>query len=237
MDFSNISSSNYGQFIEYLKEFADEKYKKFNSGLVPNLKCEMIGIRVPILRKIAKEIIKGDCNGFLQSSGREYYEEIMLRGIVTAQLKGSFEELAVRADDFICYIDNWAVCDTFCSTFKNVRKYPSEFFEHIKGYLNSVNPWSMRVALVMMMMYYLDDEYIDRVLECSVNVKSEEYYVQMANAWLIATAYAKFRDKAHSLIASGKLDNTTLNMTVQKCCDSYRISKEDKALLKAMRRR
>lgn len=236
MDFYNIELSNYSQFIEYLKSFADEKYRDFNSKLVPNLKCEMIGIRIPQLRKIAKEILKGDFNGFLRCGTTQYYEEIMLRGLVSAQIKGSYEEIAERADDFIHYIDNWAVCDTFCSTFKNIKKYPVEFFEHINEYLDSANPWAMRAALVLMMMYYLDGEHIDIVLERCANVKSDEYYVQMANAWLIATAYSKFRDKAHSLIVSGGLDNTTLNMTIQKCCDSYRVSKEDKELLRGLRK-
>ena len=141
-----------------------------------------------------------------------------------------------RVDDFVPWIDNWAVNDTFCSTFKIIKNFYGEFFEHIETYLKSENPWAVRVGLVLMMNYYLTDEYIDRVLERAGNVRSDEYYVQMGKAWLIATAAAKFRDKTMNFIRTVELDDKTFNMTVQKCIDSYRISAEDKNYLKRLRK-
>ena len=237
MDYKTINKENYSEFLDFLKSFGDEKYRSFNSSIVKNTQSEIIGVRIPQLRLIAKSILKGDYEGFLENSGRTYYEEVMLRGLVIAQLKGTFEEAARRADGFIEYIDNWAVSDTFCSTFKIVKKYPEEFFGHIGTYLKSENPWSVRVGLVLMMNYYLTDEYIDRVLGRADKVCSDEYYVQMGKAWLLATAFAKHRDKTLELLENGEFDNRTFNMTVQKCVDSYRVSQEDKEYLKTLRRR
>lgn len=236
MDFTKIDKYNYIDIINYLKSLADEKYKKFNSGIVKDTGSDIIGVRIPELRKIAKEIVKGDYEGFLENSGKVYYEEVMLRGLVTAQVKGQFEDVSRRVDEFVTWIDNWAVCDTFCSTFKIIRKFPCEFFEHIKTYLNSDNPWAVRVGLVLMMNYYLVDEYIDEVLKRVKSINSSEYYVQMGKAWLLATAAAKYRDKTIELIIN-EPDNVIFKMTVQKCVDSYRVADEDKKYLKEVRRR
>lgn len=237
MDFRTINKDNYSEFLSYLKSLGDEKYRNFHGSLVKDTDSYIIGVRIPVLRSVAKDILKGDVESFLASSGREYYEEIMLRGLVTAQIKGSYKEIADRVDGFIDYIDNWAVCDTFCSTLKCIKKFPEEFFGHINTYLKSENLWAKRVGLVLMMNYYLTDEYIDRVLERVDKIQSSEYYVQMGKAWLLATAFAKYRDKTLDFLKSGEFDNKTFNMTVQKCVDSYRVSKEDKEYLKTLRRR
>ena len=235
MDYSKIDEYNYCDIINHLKSIADEKYKNFHSGIVKDTGSEIIGVRLPELRKIAKEILKGDYEGFLHVSGKIYYEEVMLKGLVTAQVKGDFEDVKKRVDDFVPWIDNWAVNDTFCSTFKIIKKFHGEFFEHIETYLKSENPWAVRLGLILMMNYYLTDEYIDRVLQRAENIQSDEYYVQMGKAWLIATAAAKFRDKAIEFIKTAEFDDKTFNMTVQKCVDSFRVSKEDKDYLKSLR--
>ena len=235
MDYSKIDEYNYYKIIDCLKNIADQKYKIFNLGIVKDSDSEILGVRMPELRKIAKDILKGDYEGFLCVSGKTYYEEVLLRGLVVAQVKGSFEEVKKRVDDFVPWIDNWAVNDTFCSTFKIIKLFHGEFFEHIETYLNSENPWAVRVGLILMMNYYLTDEYIDRVLERAENIQSNEYYVQMGKAWLIATAVAKFRDKTIDFIKTAEFDDKTFYMTVQKCVDSYRVSGEDKAYLKALR--
>lgn len=237
MDFMNITKDNYGEFIEYLRDLSDEKYRQFHSGLVKDSRLVILGVRMPVMRDIAKKLLKGDFEGYMQNSGKEYYEEVMVRGIITASLKcGSFEEYRDRVAQFLPYIDNWGVCDCFCSSFKSIRKYMPEFFLYIHECLQSGEKWTQRVGLVLMLDYYLCDEYIDNVLVYCTEITSEDYYVQMAQAWLLATAYAKYPDKTKETISSGVLSGTVLRMTVQKCVDSYRVSEEDKEQLKAMRK-
>lgn len=235
MNFEKLDKEHYEELISYLKSLQDEKYRNFHSGLVKNSSSEIIGIRMPLLRSTAAKISKGDFIGFLENSGTKYYEEIILRGLVTARLGGGVEEQKAALDKFIPYIDNWAVCDTFCSEFKTVGKNQKLFFEQIKGYLSSSNPWAERVGLVFLMTYYLNDDYIDITLQLAKKVQSDEYYVKMAQAWLFSVAFVKYRDKTLEIIKNGLTDKTLLKMTVQKCVDSYRISRDDKELLKKLR--
>ncbi|MEE3450192.1 MAG: DNA alkylation repair protein [Acutalibacteraceae bacterium] len=235
MDLQHIEANNYEEFIRFLQSFADEKYKKFHSGIVKNTACDIIGIRLPELRKIAKEILKGSPEQFLNVCGNSYIEEAMLRGLVTAQFKGSFDEVCARVDLFIPYIDNWAVCDTFCNSFKQIKKFETEFFDHMNVYLDSENPWAQRTAFVLMLNYYLKDEYIDRVESFVLSNKSDEYYVQMGKAWLLSEIYLNDSQRVEKMLKNGLLDTKTHNMTIQKCVDSLRVSGSDKKALKALR--
>ncbi len=236
MDLQNINKDNYSEFVLYLQSLADEKYKKFHSGLVKTSACEIIGIRLPELRKIAKEILKRNAEMFLEICGNDYLEEAMLRSIVTARLKGSFDEVCARVDAFIPYIDNWAVCDTFCTSFKQIKKFEREFFEHMNVYLNSENQWAQRTAFVLMLCYYVSDNYIDRVESFVLSNNSGEYYVQMAKAWLLSVVCIRYPERVIDVLEKGLLDKKTHNMTIQKCVDSFRISESDKNILKSLRK-
>lgn len=236
MDFSLINKDNYNELLDYMRTLADERYKAFHSGLVPDTD-NIMGIRVPVLRTLAKEIAKGDCEGFLQTCGRTYYEEDLLRGIVIANIKADYDELVRRVDGFIPYVNNWAVCDTFCTSLKQVKKHKPQFFDHIEAYLSDGNMWSKRVGLILMLCYYIEEDYIDEVLKRCERTISEEYYVMMGRAWLIATAYAKFPDKTKEFLLGSDLDDVTFNKAIQKCIESSRISGEDKAYLRTLKRR
>ncbi len=229
----------YREFVEFLKDESDNKYRDFHSALVPNCeKEEILGIRMPRLRELAKEIAKGNVRSYLGVATSKLYEERMLRGIVTGLVKTrSFKEFAELCDNFVDQIDNWAICDCFCSGLKQVKKYRVEFFDYIQKYLESNNEWKNRVALVIMLDYYLDDEYINRVLERCDNAKNDAYYVSMARAWLIATAVAKCRDKTMAYLLNNSLDNATFNKAIQKCIESKRIDDETKAYLKTLKRK
>lgn len=236
MDFSVINNDNYSELLDYLKSLADEKYRVFHGGLVPGTD-NILGVRIPVLRKLAKEISKGDYEGFLNCCTREYYEEDMLRGIVTANIKMDYDELVRRTDAFIPYINNWAVCDIFCSSLKQVKKYLPQFFEHIDVYLKSENQWSRRAGIVLMLSYYLSDEYIERVLSRCEKTAGEEYYVMMARAWLISCTYGKYPKITREYLLHTEIDKVTFNKAIQKCIESYRISKEEKEWLRTLKRK
>ena len=124
MSFIQIDEWNeqtYAKFVHYLKSIQDVKYREFHSSLVLNSKYEMIGIRVPIMREIAKNIANGDIAGFLRYAQNNYYEEVMIQGLVISHIRDEniFYDYFLK---FISKIDNWAICDSFCSSIKIVRK-------------------------------------------------------------------------------------------------------------------
>lgn len=236
---SEWTFSEYLNFREYLKKQGDGKYRDFHSSLVPNAEKEKIlGIKMPILREIGKEISKGNIKSFLTVSSPCFYEEHMINGIVTGLINArDFDEFIRLFEKFVITVDNWAICDCFCAGLKQVKKYKAEFFEYLESCLESGNEWKIRVALVVMIDYYLDEEYIGRVLKRCDSVKNNSYYVSMARAWLVATAAAKCRNEAMEYIKNNSLDDETFNRAIQKCIDSRRIDNDTKDYLKKLRRK
>ena len=232
------TDENFRELIVYLNENADEKYRDFHSSLVPNTdKKEFLGVRMPVLRKIGKDISKGNPKSFLEISSKNIYEIKMLRGIVTGLIKPKdFKEFTLLCDNFTEEINNWALCDSFCSGLKQTKKYKDEFFKYLEKYLNSNNEWKIRFALVIMLNYYLDDEYIDTVLTRCDAVENKAYYVSMAQAWLVATALAKCREKTLDYLHNNSLDDVTFNKAIQKSIESYRIDDETKLYIRTLKR-
>lgn len=240
MDLANIkwNTNTYKNFINYLKSFQDVKYQKFHSGLVPNCSPDkIIGIRTPVLRKIGKEISKGNYEDFLKIAKSDFYEEIIIKAVVIGLIKvKDFEELADWLDFYAPLVNNWATCDIFCSSFKEAKKYRAKLLKRIKEYIKSPNPWYVRLALVLLLTYYLDEEYIETSLKLAETVQSDFYYVSMAQAWLVATAFAKNETFTMEFFKKCKLNDVTFNKAIQKARESYRVSKETKSQLNEMKR-
>lgn len=226
---------DYENLIDFVREHKDEEYKKFHSKLVPDLN-NFIGVRVPVLKNIGKQIAKGNYQEFMIISKCNLYEEKMIKGAVICNIKDDLENILSYINDFLPYIDNWAVCDTFCSGLKIVKKYRNEFYEYIKKCLESERPFTIRFGLVLLLGYYIDDEYIDRIFEICDNIKSQEYYVKMANAWLLSMCYVKLPDKTKEYLKGCRLDDWTYNKAIQKAIESTRISDNERLLLKSMKR-
>lgn len=214
---------------ELLKE-QDLSYREFHSKLVPNIdKKKIIGVRLPLLRKIAKQAFRENADNML-----EYYEEIMVYGLTLSMKKCSAIEHIEDLKSFIPLIDNWAVCDTCVSSFKFTNKYKEEIYPFVLSYINK-SEYETRFAVVMLMCYYLDGEHIDEVLEILKGIKREEYYVNMAVAWAVATAFVKCREKTLALLFEKSLSPEVQNKSIQKIRDSFRVSKEDKELVKSLK--
>lgn len=214
-----------------LFDLQDVKYKEFHSKLCPNID-KIIGVRVPELRKIAKEIAKQDYKSFFEKTQDEYYEELAIHGLVIGYAKISIEETFKYLEEFIPKINSWAVCDTTCSNLKITKKHMAEMWEFLDEYIKSKKEYQIRFAVVMYLNYYLIGEYIDDVLKNIEQITNKEYYVQMAIAWLISFAYIKQKDKTEKYLAKNNLDKFTQNKAIQKICESYRVSKEDKEKIK-----
>ena len=218
-----------------LFELSDDKFKTFHSRLCPNTD-NMIGVRLPLLRQLAKEIAKGDWRNFLSNSKEEYYEEILINGLVIAYAKCDVEERLNYIESFVPKIDNWAICDSFCNTLKFVNKNKEIMWEFIQPYLKSYNEFEIRFAVVIILNYYITEDYIDLVLKTLDNIKHDGYYVKMAVAWAISMCFVKFEEKTMAYLKDNSLDDFTYNKSLQKICESLRVDKNTKELIKSMKR-
>ena len=216
---------------EKLFEKQDLKYKEFHSSLCPNVD-KIIGVRVPELRKIAKEIAQQYYVRFLSQAKDEYYEELLLQGLVIGYAKISIEETFEYLEKFVPKINSWAVCDTTCSNLKITKKHMQEMWEFLEKYINSNKEYEIRFALVMYLNYFLTEEYIDKILEKLDKIENKEYYVQMAIAWLISFAYIKQKEKTEKYLLKNNLDQFTQNKAIQKICESYRVEVAEKEKLR-----
>lgn len=224
-------NQDYNKFIEYLFSLKDDEYKKFNQKIVKT--DNIIGIRLPILKNIAKIIAKNDYLSFIKNNKHQYSEEIMLHGLVITYLKIDFNESIKLFDEYIKYIDSWATCDSVVMNYKIVSKNLDICLIKIKEYLKSDKPFIKRVGIVFLF-YYLNDDYIDEVLKLINSIKSDDYYVKMANAWLISICLVKYYDKTVKFLKSCQLDDWTYNKALQKAIESYRI--KDKDTLRKMKK-
>ena len=219
-----------------LYNLADEKYQKFHSSLCPGIN-NIIGIRVPVLRKYAKELIKEySISEILKETDDELYEEIMLQAMVIGLSKESFEEKKEYIEEFIPKIDNWAICDVFCAGLKLKKTELRLVWKFIKNYLKSKKEYELRFSIVMMLDYFIIDEYIESVIEEIDKIKSDKYYVQMAIAWCLSICYIKYPKETMRYLKNNNLDDFTYNKAIQKIRESYRVSKEEKEILNKMKR-
>ncbi len=218
-----------------LFELQDLKYKEFNTDLCPNVD-NIIGVRIPILRKFAKDLYKNYSIDEIKI-GDKYYEELMIQGMIIGfQTKENIENVIKQIEKFVPKINSWAVCDTFCAGLKITKKYSTEMFSLIKKYLSSQKEYELRFAIVMLLDYYINDEYIDEVLQILDNIKSDKYYVQMANAWAISECLVKYYEKTIMFLSNCNLDKFTYNKAIQKAIESYRITDSQKKELRYIRK-
>lgn len=236
MNLENITwnINTYNKFIEYLFSIKDEAYSKFHFRLLKNDKIKVIGIRTPILKEMAKKISKTNYLEFINLNRHEFYEETILHGLVITYLKIDFLDTIKLFEDYIKYIDSWASCDIIVANYKLFKKNLNSGFNYIKKFLNDSNSWANRVGIVLLLDYYINESYIDQILDICNNIKSNEYYVKMANAWLISMCLVKHYYKTYQFLLNNNLDNWTYNKAIQKSIESYRIKNKEE--LKKLKR-
>ncbi|NLG53178.1 MAG: DNA alkylation repair protein [Clostridiales bacterium] len=219
-----------------LISMAEEEYRRFSSSLIPD--CgHMLGVRLPKLRALAREIARGDWRAYLNNPNLEYFEEIMLAGMVIGYVKTDLSEVLTYTESFIPHIDNWSVCDSFCCGLKITKKYPSEMFSFILRYIESDKEFEARFAVVMLLDYYVNDEYIKRVFDCLDRVKLDGYYVKTAVAWLLSVCYIDFPDLTTEYLNNNISDDFTYNKTLSKIIESRRISAGERDRIRRMKRK
>lgn len=232
-----MQESNVNQYIkDRLKELSEPQYRKFNAKLLPGTK-NILGVRLPAMREIAKEIAKGDYKSYLKNACDDTFEEIMIRGMTIGYIKAGPDEIIGYLNDFVPRIDNWSVCDSTANGIKAARKHPELFFELCVNYCKSGDEFFVRFATVMYLSHFINDEYIDRVLLELNSTEYKQYYAQMAAAWAVSVCYVKYPDKTLEFLKNCNLDDFTFNKSIQKIKESYRVDKESKIMLGKMIRR
>ena len=218
-------------FRRELSDNADEKYRVFQQALIPGV-TDLIGVRRPVLRKIASRIAKESGREFIRQAKRESFEEIAVKGLVIAGLMADTAEILKYTAEYVPEITDWCLCDTFCSDLKAARKDRETFWEFLAPYLTSDQEFEARFAAVMLLNHFICDEWIDRVLEALFTVRQEGYYAQMAVAWAYSMCYVKYPEKTEAFLAVHRLPEFTYKKTVSKIRDSLPVPKEDKERLK-----
>ena len=211
-----------------LFKMQDEKYRDFNSKLIPTVDKEsMIGVRTPDLRKYAKQLVKReDVREFLHSVPHKYFDENQIHAFVLAEIK-DFEVCIEEVKNFLPYIDNWAT--------KVFKKYHKELLPFIREWIRSDKTYTVRFSIGMLMKHFLDENFDLEYPAMVAEVRSEEYYINMMTAWYFATALAKQYEQVLTFIENKKLDDWTHNKAIQKAVESYRITDEQKVYLKELK--
>lgn len=208
----------------------DQEYADFQRGLIPGLKAEkIIGVRVPALRDLAREMRKNAATAeFIVELPHEYFDEYQLHSFIIAEIK-DFDLLIKELERFLPYVDNWAVCDSLSP--KIFKKEKGKLIGYIKKWLGSNHEYTVRFAVLMLMKHYLDEDFSPAYAEAVAGLNDQDYYVHMMIAWYFATALAKRYDEILPFLEKRVLSRKTHNKTIEKAIESRRISAEQKAYL------
>lgn len=220
---------------KHLFEMQDLEYRDFQCKLMPTVDPEcVIGVRTPLLRNFAKELFKeGDYEEFLNDLPHKYYDEMNLHGFILC-LEKDYKKVIYEIDRFLPFVDNWATCD-LVSPKKAFKNNLDSLEKEIIRWIASKETYTIRFGMEMLMSFYLDDAFKEEYLQWVAEVKSDEYYVRMMQAWYFATALAKQYEATIPYIEGRKLEDWTHKKAIQKARESYRITPDQKEYLKSLK--
>ena len=220
--------------LEEFKKIKDENYKNFSTKIIPTNQ-EILGVRLPAIRKIAKNIAKTDISDFIEEDKGNIYEMIMVEGLVLSYVKSPFIELIPLIENFLEKVDNWAQIDSVIMSFKNIDD-KKLLLKTAQKWIKSEKEFVVRAGIILVLSNLVEKEYLDVVFEISNNINHKGYYVFMGNAWLISVCMAKFPNETMEYFKNNKLDIKTQNKAIQKSCESFRVTKANKELIKKLKR-
>lgn len=222
----------YKNILETLYALQDAVYRDFNSALIPNLSRDFfIGVRTPQLRILAKDMVKsGEYKGFIDNLPHKFFEENQLHAFILSYLH-DFNVVIRETEGFLPYVDNWATCDQLSPTV--FKKHKDDLIEYVYKWIKSKHTYTMRFGIKTLMQYWLDDDFDEKYADIVVNIKSEDYYVNMMRAWYFATGLAKQYERILPYLQ--KLDDWTRKRSIQKAIESFRVSDEHKKKLRSLK--
>ena len=218
------------QELDFLKS---EKHREFSKKIM-NTSLEVLGVNIPTLKKIARRITKEDIDAFINCYEGKYFEECMLYGLAIAYTN-DIEILSKYLVPFSKEIKDWGCCDYCANSMKIIREHQELFKPYIEIFLNSENEFEVRFGLVLLLNHYMNAQYIAYILKVCLSLKSTQYYINMAIAWLLCECYIKFPKQTNQYIDAKYLSKFVLNKTISKISDSYRVSSAEKKALKKRR--
>lgn len=219
---------------EQLNELAEEKYRSFTAALTPG-KENILGVRLPMLRKLAKQMVRGNWRDYLSEAKDDSMEEVLLQGMVIGYCGAEPIEVLELSRTFIPKIDCWPVCDSFCGGLKIADTNKELVWEFLQPYLSSDQEYEIRFGVVMLL-HYLQPEYAPLAFAHFDRIRHEGYYVKMAVAWVLSMYYIRLPEVTMKYLKNNKLDKFTYNKTLQKITESLKVDKETKDLIKGMKR-
>lgn len=221
--------------IDELFSNQDLKYQKFSIKLIPNVDPKtIIGVRSPVIKKIAKRLIEGnDYQSFINNLPHQYHDENMLHMYILSMLKVNPKEIIILLDNFIPYLTNWSVTDTYSNIVFN--KYPEEGLEYINKLFKSNQPYAIRLGLVILMKNYLKENYNSKILDLPKIIINDDYYVKMAIAWFYSKALIDHYNDVIKILNNKELNVWIHNKTISKAIDSYQINIKNKDYLKKLK--
>ncbi len=220
------------EILERLEAMAQEKFR--TQTLIPGRR-KAIGVSNPDMRRLAKQIAADDPFGFLESNPQEYFEEQMLYAFVLGCAKGDFERKLKLFTRQFSNISDWACTDALCNDMKDIRKHREETLKAITPYVSSHNEFEVRCVAVTLLSHYVTEDYRDTVAELLPKLDTSDYYAMMGTAWAAAELVCRYPQYGIGFIGKRLLDERTHNRAIQKACESFRVSDEDKIILRKMK--
>lgn len=222
---------------EFLLKNKDPKYKDFSLELNIYHNKKSLGVKIPKLRDLAKTLSKEyNLEYLINNIDEEYYEEIELKGFIIGCYKNlTYLELTKYIDNHLTKVSDWCMCDTFAASLKITKKYLDKLWSYLLDKLNSKKEFEVRFALVMILNYYISDIYKNDIYEIIKSIKREEYYIKMANAWLLSYMFISYFNDTINYIKRNKINGWTLNKGITKAIESHQITNDQKIILRKIR--
>ncbi len=219
-----------------LQALVDEKYREFSKRLIPG-DDNILGVRLPVLRKIAKRMAKSDWRAYLETATDDSFEETLLQGMVIGYVEVGLEERLTMIKNYLPKIDNWSICDSFCSGLKFTKNHKEAVWQFLQPYLHSDETYEIRFGVVMFIDYFVEDHYLEPMFRNFNAIDCDDYYVKMAVAWAIASCYTVFPVMTMIYLKANTLDDVTYNKALQKITESRRVKTDLKGRIRCMKRK
>lgn len=222
------------QIRTQLRQLAEPKYQQFAQKLIPH--CDnLLGVRVPILRQLAKELAAELPLLYLQNNDEIYFEERMLKALIIGNLPADVATIMQQVQLFVPKIPNWSICDSFCTELKICHQHPQDFWDLITPYWHQPATYEVRFAVVMLLRYFISQPKLDEIFDILTAIKHPDYYVKMAVAWAVASCCILYPQETILFLQSQKLAPQTQQFALQKIRDSKQIAQHHKIIASSIK--